>query len=383
MAFDVTKVDVGFALRCGIGVGLPLLIGTVTGSLGEGVAAATGALSTGFASLQGVYRTRAATMLFTAFGMALATFLGGLTGGSAVASVALTAAFGYAYGVIASLGPAATVIALNSTVALVLFGHLGLSLTQTLEQSAFVFAGGVLQTVLLVLVWPLGRYEAERRSLAGAYRNLAADARALALGQLALPDARAIVTVRETLADPRPFSRRGDVAFFGALLDEAERVRASLATLARGNVRRMRGTLEACASALDEIAASLQGGRAPFEDASVWDVIEAHERAVERPELAALLGRVRAAWRTAAAPANERQDTSVRRPHVRPFPSFRDTFVTLRANVGLESPYGRLAIRLAVTLGAADAIARAFAIEHGYWMILTAALVLKPDYTTT
>ncbi|MBD5657489.1 MAG: FUSC family protein, partial [Candidatus Eremiobacteraeota bacterium] len=88
-------------------------------------------------------------------------------------------------------------------------------------------------------------------------------------------------------------------------------------------------------------------------------------------------------WRTAAAPANERQDTSVRRPHVRPFPSFRDTFVTLRANVGLESPYGRLAIRLAVTLGAADAIARAFAIEHGYWMILTAALVLKPDYTTT
>jgi uncharacterized membrane protein YccC len=322
-------------------------------------------------------------MLFTALGMALAALLGGLTGGSTVASVLVTAAFGYGYGVLASLGPAATVIALNSTVALVLFGHLGLSLPQTLEQSAFVLAGGAFQTILLVLVWPLGRYEAERLSLAGAYHRLATDARSLGRGQLALPDARAIVTVRDTLADPRPFARRGDVAFFTALLDEAERVRASLATLARSDGRRIRAIVDACAAALDEIAASLQAGRAPHEDASVWDVIEAHERAFEPPEIAALLGRVRAAWRTAAAPASDRPDGTTPRTRSRPFPALRDTLATLRANLALESPFGRLAIRLAATLGVADALARGFAIERGYWMILTAALLLKPDFTTT
>lgn len=382
VAFDVTKIDAGFAARCTVGVATPFVIAALAGSLTAGVAAATGALGTGFASLQGVYRTRAATMLYTAVGMGLATLLGGLTGGSAVASVLVTAAFGYAYGVIASLGPAATVIGVQSTVALVVFGHLGLGLPQTLEQSAFVLAGGVLQTILLVIVWPLGRYAVERQNLAGAYHRLAQDARAVALGQPYFPDASAILTVRATLADPRPFARRGDVAFFAALLDEAERLRAGLATLAHIGDPQMRPVVEACASALDAIATGLHDGRAPHEDASVWDVIEAHERAVERPEISALLGRVRAAWRTATAPGSARSGANGRSAS-HAFPTVRDTLATLRANIGIASPFGRLAIRLAVTLGTADGLARGFAIERGYWMILTAALLLKPDFTTT
>lgn len=382
-SFDGTKVDAAFALRCTIGVAAPFAIAAATGSLVDGVAAATGALSTGFASLQGVYRTRAATMLLTAAGMAFATLLGGLTGGSAVASILVTALFGYCYGVVASLGPAATAVGLNSTVALVLFGHLGLGWPQTIEQAALVFAGGALQTVLLVLVWPLGRYEAERRSLAGAYRRLALDARALARGTLALPDASAIVTVRDTLADPRPFARRGDVEYFAALLDEAERVRAGLATLAHMHGTQSRATLDACAAALDEIATSLTDGRAPYEDASVWDTIERHERGVETRDVHALLGRVRAAWRTASAPASQRPSLAKKRRRTRAFPALPDTLATLRANVGVDSPYGRLAIRLAFTLGIADALSRAFAIERGYWMVLTAALLLRPDFTTT
>jgi uncharacterized membrane protein YccC len=211
---------------------------------------------------------------------------------------------------------------------------------------------------------------------------LALDARAVALGQLSFPAASAILTVRATLADPRPFARRGDVAFFAALLDEAERLRAGLATLAHIRDVRMRPVVEACASALDAIAAGLYDGRAPHEDASVWDVIEAHERAVERPEISALLGRVRAAWRTATAPGSARP-VATARAGSHPFPTVHDTLATLRANVGIDSPFGRLAIRLAVTLGTADALARSFAIERGYWMILTAALLLKPDFTTT
>jgi uncharacterized membrane protein YccC len=56
---------------------------------------------------------------------------------------------------------------------------------------------------------------------------------------------------------------------------------------------------------------------------------------------------------------------------------------TLRANLDLDSGVCRHAIRLAICVALADAIGRSISWERSYWLPMTAAVVLKPDFGTT
>jgi uncharacterized membrane protein YccC len=56
---------------------------------------------------------------------------------------------------------------------------------------------------------------------------------------------------------------------------------------------------------------------------------------------------------------------------------------TLRANLDPSSGVCRHAIRLAVCVALADAIGRSISWERSYWLPMTVAVVLKPDFTTT
>ncbi|MGH7330078.1 MAG: FUSC family protein, partial [Polyangiaceae bacterium] len=132
-----------------------------------------GALAAGFASQQGVYRTRATAMIWTVAAMALSTFVGAFVGHSLIALVVVTALWGYAYGIIASLGPAAITVGINSVIALIVFSHYPVDALHAAGEAVLVFAGGLVQTFLLVSVWPLRRFSAERRALANAARSLA------------------------------------------------------------------------------------------------------------------------------------------------------------------------------------------------------------------
>ncbi len=395
-AFDRSKIDWGFALRSSAGVALPLVVALGTGDLRLGASAAIGALSAGFASQQGVYRTRAAAMLWTSGGMALSAWVGALVGHLGVLDVVAVALWGYAYGIVASLGPAATAAALNSTIAFLVFGNLNVVLTpeQAALQAAAVCAGGALQTLLLVVVWPISRFALERRSLAAAYDALAVHARDMAGRPERAPPGALIAGVRSTLADPQPFARRGDVAVFQALLDEAERIRNSLGALTTIALRTAPDSDDArlssaataeAAAVLSALAAALRDGRAPREDGGAWERIVALHggSAALSADLAALFGRLRAAWRIAQAPSGEYDPAAL--PVVRGFaiPRFSDALETLVANVPLASPYGRLGVRLAVTLAVAAALYHALNVRNGYWMGLTVVLLLKPDFTTT
>jgi uncharacterized membrane protein YccC len=55
----------------------------------------------------------------------------------------------------------------------------------------------------------------------------------------------------------------------------------------------------------------------------------------------------------------------------------------LRANLSLDSTAFRHALRLAVCLGAGDAIGRMEGLRRHYWIPMTIAIVLKPDFTAT
>ncbi len=62
---------------------------------------------------------------------------------------------------------------------------------------------------------------------------------------------------------------------------------------------------------------------------------------------------------------------------------FGNWLATLRANLSLDSSACRHAIRLTVCIVIGTAIANAFSLQRSYWLAMTIALVLKPDFGST
>jgi uncharacterized membrane protein YccC len=379
-AFRIERraVDAGYVLRSSLGVAVSLAGGYLTGAPILAVAAATGALSTGIAALQGFYRTRAATMMAMALAMALSAIVGSLTASSPVASIVALALCGYAYGLGASLGQPASVIGINAAIALIIFGHYPVPPRTMLAIAFCVLAGGTVQTVLLALSWPLQRYAQERRALAAAYRDLAAYARRIGGTQVELPASDTLYAVRAILADPQPFGRRAATFAFQTLLDEAERIRGTLARIASTHLTPFAPLREPAADALGEIATALERGRAPENEALRTRLAEP----CDDPLVRALFGQLRAAWRSASIPLRGislRTELRI----LRLFPNLGEWGAILQRNIGLDTTFGRHAVRLGAVLALAGAIEHLLPLQRGYWIALTAAIVLRPDFTTT
>lgn len=382
-------------------VALPLVGGLLAGQPLLGVAASIGAQPVGFASRLGVYRTRVAAMLLTALGMAFSAFVGSVTGGHAVENVLAAGVWGLAFGLLASLGSTATMVGINSCIALAIFSQFQYGPGQAALVAALVFAGGVLQTLLLVLVWPLQGFSAERRVLASAYRALADYAANITVDELVAPDPNTFATLKATLADPQPFARRGESVAFEVLLDEAERIRGMLGALTIDRYTLTTdGRVEEAAtvatlgitvqSVLAEIAAALAGDRVPQDDGK-WRTLDRAMAALDATaarrtaaDAQALLGQLRAAWRAAQAPERGAPADPVARRPSRLFATpFSEAFATLRANCSLESEFAQHAIRLSAALMLATGAAHGFKLDRGYWAPLTLVLVLRPDFSTT
>ncbi len=396
--FDPSGVEWGYGLRCATGVAIPLITALALGYPLSGVSVAIGALIVGFASRQGYYRTRAATMLATAAMLAVSAFVGSLTGAVPWLDVLIAFGWALAFGTIASLGPSANTVGLNAVVVLVLFGQFGYTPLQALEQAGLVFAGGAFQTLLLVAVWPFGRFTAERKLLSRAYAGLADYAAHLPSIALAAPDPAALSSVEQLLTDPPPFARRGEIAAFENLLTDAERIRGQLATIATDRyVLENAGGTEGVAAIgalgatahdlLREITEALRDGRAPAEMAATFHTLDLAVDALDGHALAdarALAGGLRAAVQSArfpvqgvagmVAPAN---------PPLFDRDAIADTWATLRANSSIRSESGRHALRLAVTVAVAVLLAHVLPIQRGYWIAMTAAIVLRPDFGAT
>ncbi len=383
------------ALRCTVGVAIPLLLGLAFDQPGLGAFGAIGAVSVGFGSFQGAYRSRAAVMLFAAVGMALSVFVGSLAGHSDAAAIAVAAIWGLGGGLLVALGPAASFVGLQSVVAVLIAGGFPTGLADAAGRAALVFAGGLVQTLLVVMIWPLRRFRAERESLAAAFRSLASYAAAIPEGLDVAPEPHTFAGTPSPLADPQPFARSADVLMFQALLDEAERIRASLAGLATRQRRldpadheALQRFSSALAAALTAIAEALHDGREPRDSGELWIALEACGGALAHAvSVEALLGQLRAAWRTAGVPAGpppaSEPSGSRRVATLRHRPPVRDGLVTLRANLTLRSAACRHAVRLAATVAVATSIYRLLALPRGYWLPLTAVLVLKPEFYDT
>lgn len=345
-----------------------------------GVPAAIGAFITGFTSLQGIYRTRIGAVLIAAFGMAITGFVGATAASSTVAIVAATAAAGYLCGTIGQIGPVATTVSLNSLIAFILFSSRPLEPGAALEQSGLVLAGGLIQALLVVAAAPITRLHVERVALADVYRKLEAYARQIADGARATPPMTPLATARQILADPQPFSRAAETARFERLLEDSEIVRKRLGAISASlaSYHEVRAFAGAVANRLGAIASALRGGNP---DLDTWDEIERTLTALESQGTPTIY---RAGARDleehlhdaveAAAMLSSGRVPKIRllsRPQPGPY---------VRNKINWSS---REALRFAVVMGIAMAAGRHFAAERGYWIAMTAAIVLRSDFQTT
>ncbi|MGH9056439.1 MAG: FUSC family protein [Acidimicrobiales bacterium] len=432
---DRSKLAADVAVRTAIGVGIPLVVGLATGHTLIGVTASTGALSGGFASLQGTYRSRAEVVLVASAAMALSAFVGATVGHLFGPDIVVVAAWGFGAGLAVCLGQAATVVGVQSLVGLVVYSQFHLTAAVAAEEAGWVLAGGVVQTLLVVVVWPLRRFPAERRALSLAYDSLATFARSLVTTPTALLAPGALDALGPVMRDPQPFSREVDTAAHQALANQAERIRLELAAVARGRQRlgdhgerEAAGDvdliLQATSSVLAEVSDALHRARVPagwdderyqFETAlhglratasssrgarGAWTLATLDDT-VRRCE--ALAGQLRAALRSAAIPAGgeatvlpgvgeaARPETgTIAEPGEPPAAlcsrrrsPLRERVAVLRANLALSSQACRHGMRLAAALAVGEALSHAFSEAHRYWLPLTVMIVLKPDFSST
>ncbi|MGH9445354.1 MAG: FUSC family protein, partial [Terriglobia bacterium] len=213
------------------------------------------------------------------------------------------------------------------------------------------------------------------------------------------------------VADPQPFASRGQVAAFQALLDHAERIRSSLGALAAGRAQLLAAgpdptakLLESVASAtsgiLRMIAAALADARSPADPYGTWRRIHALTAELESrlshpsglycviavSNVRALLGQLRAAWRLARIPEGERESAEIgeaRLSQPRLLEPLSDAARTLWANFTLQAQSWQYAARLAIALMVAALLSHALALGHAYWLPITLAIILKPDFDAT
>jgi uncharacterized membrane protein YccC len=415
--FDAAKINPGLGLRNSIGVALPLVAGVMLHNASGGLAAATGALNVAFSDGSDPYLPRARRMLYACGFVALAVFAGRLCGQDHLLAVLLSASCAFAAGMMVALGPTPADIGTVTLVTLVVFAAQPTSFGNAVSSGLLAFAGGLLQTILAVALWPVRRYYPERRALAALYAELARSAASATPATEAPPASTQSIEAHNTLAG-LGVERSVESERYLALLSLAERIRLALLTLARLKVRIGRenhtgqeaeilnGAMALASGILASVSASLVGDQTAGvkREAHAGGLQQLREAAEKlrlpnplnpsadlealrndaRAQLDALAGQLRSALELAAhsTPAGSREFE--RRESEQPW-SLRlaGAFAVLRANFTLPSPAFRHAVRLAACVAAADLLARSYGWRRAYWAPMTVAIVLKPDFTTT
>ncbi|MGA2825925.1 MAG: FUSC family protein [Streptosporangiaceae bacterium] len=396
-AFRWADINIPRALRAGAGMITPLALGLATGHLEYGVFASLGALPAGMVSFQGESWTRVSAVAFAAFGMAVATFVGAVAAGtSGWLLFPAVLIFSYLAGLMASLGQRFLVVGLQWAIQLVIASAVPLPPREAGVRALLVLAGGLWQGALVVVSWAFTRGNQERASLAGAYRALGAYAaeacRRPAASDPAPPPA---VFGSDAVHDPNPLLRAQERYRFLLILEQAERIRTSLAALASYGPEC--GVLDPVAGVLTGLADALEARRGHRDLA---DALRERLTAIDVPSdvpwrwaVAGLLGEIRGAVRILRR-LDQRDTEPAPDPIPGPGPRLGTRLGTWRSNVaaamqalrtsaGTSTEVGRHALRLAVVASIGEIVAQASGLPRGYWIVLTILIVLRPDYAST
>jgi len=374
---------------------------------------ASGALNVSYSDGSDPYLQRAKRMLASTAWCSIAVLLGGLTAHNNAVAIVMATLWAFTAGMLVTLGGTAADVGVISTVVLVVYAAQPLTPYQALQAAGLALCGGLLQIALSVALWPVRRYEPERRSLAALYFELARIATHPAEASSAPPGTREIAQAYEALS-PLTTDMSLSALRYRSLLSQAERIRLCLATLARLRFRIARenashpaiATLDQyCANAaqvLNVIANSLLSGKEIHiePDRLVLGTALAEQLDRARSEGSqnfasaalrdvkfqadALGGQLRAAieltQNTTPTGAAEFEKREASQPL---FLRFTGRVAALRANLNFRSVAFRHAARLAICVALGDALGRMLYPYRAYWIPVTIVLVLKPEFAVT
>jgi uncharacterized membrane protein YccC len=153
---DLTTIDWWYALRATCGVALAVVLALHYGSPVDALAAGIGAVGTAPA-WRGPYRVQVLATLAAALGMSSAAYIAGIAGHWTFAIVVVTTGSAYIYGVLSSVSEAAGAVGLQALLATIILGDIGTPMAHVGSVALCVLGGGLLQTLLLVIVWGIER----------------------------------------------------------------------------------------------------------------------------------------------------------------------------------------------------------------------------------
>lgn len=397
--FDASKIVTSIAVRNTLGFTAAFLLGDLFDSPSVGVVAGLGALNVAYSDSLDPYVTRARRMLVANILSGIAITLGAVSGQATIPAILAAAAWAFGSGMLVALGTTAGDLGVLTLVTLVVFAARPLPPAEAVGTGLVAMAGGLLQMLLAVALWPVQRHVPERRIIAGLYDSLAQMASKSASPSEAPPLSAQISEAHEKLAGLRhDHGLEAERTVF--LLNQAERIRLSLLTLGRLSRRMLRdpagrlasdsvyavlalaseqlGAIGQCALGGRQlpapeklsIPAALEGtGQSAFFNALVLDA---------RQQIDALGGQIRSAA-SATLP-----EGSVAHDGPTPLASrFEERLAKIRANLSFRSTVFRHAVRLAVCLAIGDTLGRSISLQRTYWIPMTIAIVLKPDFTGT
>ena len=399
-----SRITVLPALRGAVGLVAPLAVGVATGQNATGVAVAVGVYNVALSDASDPYRHRAERLLIAALASAVSVFAGAATGANGVLAVFLVAIWGFAGGLLGAVRPAATMIVVPSISLLLIFSGTPTTLAQAAVEAAFVLGGGLVYAAFAVAVWPVRPYGPQRSALSALFRSLAAGARRKLPAAGGPVSTVEVTTAGEALAG---MPNDGDEPEqLQILFDQAERLRLELSALstihqqlaandpARAQVHLV---LEATTRVLDDTASALIA-RAHASDpgqslcrleAAVLDLenltggnsqivaMQKHATALagQLRTVAALMAGDAPRLRGARIPSASASSSLLERS--------RRVLADVRGHLHMDSAVTRHAVRLAASMVVADLVGRVLGVPRFYWMPMTVAIVLRPDFSTT
>jgi len=396
-------------LRNTAAVVLPLAAGVASGNLGAGLGVSVGALNTMFSDQPGPYRLRVQRMLFAAAAAGVSAFVGYVVGASTAWTVTAALIWGCMGGLLVALGPEAGRIGLTSMILLVITASDPRPAAEAVGPALLFFGGGLLLLLFSIAAWPLQRYRPERAALGQLCRQLAASARRPDDPAQPPPVSQALTDV-ENLLHGLYRARGTAMEAFRVVAEIIERIRLELLALGglqeRMEDKALVATLgrlrEYAARTLDSMASALDAGVSPLAASAALEGYDAALAAIEAIDertldthaqrgltialahAQALGGQLRAAVRNAEFAGSRGElrldaDEAQLPRNLRP----RNPLAILRANLRLSSIAFRHALRCGTCLAIAVAGEHLSGMAHGFWIPMTTAIVLKPDFAGT
>ncbi len=388
------------ALRGAFAVALVVFPTLVIAGPALATSAAMGAFIAGTATFQRSFRPRPSLAVVAGIGLGVSTFLGYLAVGVPGLFPALLAVWAFGAGLAWGLGPTAGVVATNTVTVMLVVVQLPVSVPTALGHGLVCSLGGGVQALVITL-FPVKHWGAQRDALADAYASLADYARRLRHDPAATIDPEPLMTARRAAALTPSQERRRPAELHG-LRGIAERIRPTLAAIADPEIGaaaegperdRARELLDGAAQLLDALARAIRTGEplqypksAPASLVPPGGPVLRGAALRTARRLTGLLGRA------AGALDRSGEDDTLSTPLPgldgrlrRPGPA-RMVPVALRnarRQLRTGSPILHHAVRLSGVVTAAYLLARLSGFHHSYWAAMTAAMVIRPDFAQT